>query len=256
MDSGLGGLPYLQWIRQRKPHWNLIYLADNACFPYGIRSTDFLIDRLKDISRFIINEHNPDLCVIACNTASVTALDALRQAFAIPFVGVVPAVKPAAETVETGKIGVLATEKTVQGRYLEALIRQFAAGQIVETKAAPDLVRFVEEQLYRAEDSEVERILKPYIDHIAGREWSAVVLGCTHFILLKPWIEKMLPETVRIIDSTDGVGRRILSLIPDTETTVTGHEGIFYVTGKGFRSEPYQSAASECGMRFFPLEEL
>lgn len=258
MDSGLGGLPYLQWLQNEKPLWKLIYLADNAFFPYGGRSTEFLIDRLKVISRFIVEQYHPHLIVIACNTASVTALDALREEFSVPFVGVVPAVKPAAESGSQGIIGVLATEKTVKGPYLEALIRQFASGQIVETRAASDLVLFVEERLYRADEDEIRSILTPYLETIRERGWRAVVLGCTHFILLKSWFSKWLPPEVRIIDSTDGVGRRILSLLSGIKVQENREpeESIFHVTGQNYDPEIYVSAAHQNKMVFTPLEGL
>jgi len=258
MDSGLGGLPYLQWVQNEQPLWKLIYLADNACFPYGGRSTDFIIDRLKVLSRFIVDKYHPDLIVIACNTASVTALETLRNEFPVPFVGVVPAVKPAAESGSRGIIGVLATEKTVKGQYLEALIREFAAGQAVETRAASNLVRFVEESLFRADEEEIRRILTPYIDHIRERGWQAVVLGCTHFILLRSWFRKWLPSEVKIIDSTDGVGRRVLSLLsglPVPECRKP-EPGIFHVTGNRYDQEIYASAAHLNNMIFAPLEDL
>jgi len=256
LDSGMGGLPYLQWIQNEKPSWKLIYLADNACFPYGSRSSDFLIDRTKVLCGYIIEHYHPDLMVIACNTASVTALDALRQEFSIPFVGVVPAVKPAAESSVHGIIGVLATENTVRGQYLEVLIKQFASNQSVETKAAPDLVSFVEESLYKAEEKDIYQILMPYIDYIDQKKWEAVVLGCTHFILLKPWLRKWLPDRVRIIDSTDGVGRRILSLLSDRKDPEAVAEGIFHVTGKNFNPVIYKTAAENHKMTFIPLEGL
>ncbi|MBF9015038.1 MULTISPECIES: glutamate racemase [unclassified Oceanispirochaeta] len=266
MDSGLGGLPYLQWIRRKRPNDEIIYLADNAGFPYGGRSPEFLRERLTTISRYIIDRYNPELMVIACNTASVTSLDVLRNRFTVPFVGVVPAVKPAAENNGDGVIGVLATERTVKGEYLQALIRQFALDQDVETLGAPDLVDFIENRFFVTDDEAIFSILEPYLIHIETHGWSTLVLGCTHFILLRPWLERWLPSSVNIVDSTEGVGRRILSLLDTIESaadssvpapvkTETG-TGVFHITGTGYNVDVYKAAARRYGLDFAALEEI
>ncbi|MDC7235272.1 MAG: glutamate racemase [Spirochaetales bacterium] len=269
MDSGLGGLPYLHWIQKKKPEYRLIYLADNQAFPYGIRSEEFLQERLSLLSGTIIDLYNPALMVIACNTASVSALHILRQRFNIPFVGVVPAVKPAAEASGEGVIGVLATQRTVQGDYLKDLIRQFAPDQKVETQGAPDLVDFVENRLFSATDEEINAILDPYIEHIARQKWNRLVLGCTHFILLRPWLEQRLPGSVGIVDSTEGVGQRILSLLEENEkknTRITGNSGtpvtekgqrgVFHITGTGYNKKAYQAAADRYDLDFRAIKEI
>jgi glutamate racemase len=270
MDSGLGGLPYLQWIRQKRPNDTIIYLADNAGFPYGGRSPEFLRERLTTISRHIIERYNPELMVIACNTASVTSLAVLRERFSVPFVGVVPAVKPAAEINEDGVIGVLATERTVEGEYLQALIRQFALNQDVETLGAPDLVDFIENCFLLADDKAIRLILEPYIKHIETHSWTTLVLGCTHFILLRPWLERWLPASVTIVDSTEGVGRRILSLLeddklsdgaavsPDSQSIEKSKPGtgVFHITGTGYNASVYKAAARRYGLDFAALEEI
>ncbi len=265
MDSGLGGVPYLKWVRDRRPDDFYIYLADNRCFPYGDKSPDFLRERLALISGYIIEKYKPDLMVLACNTASVTALADLRKRFDLPFVGVVPAVKPAAELKSRGVIGVLATDRTVAGEYLKTLISEFAAGQSVESLGAPDLVNFVENKLHRADDSMVRKILKPYVEHIVRKGWTTVVLGCTHFILLKPWLRKFLSSEINIVDSTDGVGRRILGLLSDpggknTESprdinSLSG-KGVFHITGSGFNTDSYMYTAKTFDLDYKQLEDL
>ncbi|MDA3955557.1 glutamate racemase [Oceanispirochaeta sp.] len=258
MDSGLGGLPYLQWVKNEKPHWQFVYLADHSCFPYGSRSTPFLKERLVNITSRIVELHHPDLVVVACNTASVTALDTLRDEFSIPFVGVVPAVKPAAQTAGVDKIAVLATDKTVKGKYLKALIRQFAPDQVVETRAASDLVDFVENHLFLADEEEIKEALDPYISLILEKQWKVIVLGCTHFILLKPWFEKWLPQNISIIDSTEGVGRRILHLLPeDLSSPFTGQvpENIFHITGNQYNEKLYKTVAAQYQMILSPLKD-
>jgi glutamate racemase len=248
----------MEWIQKKKPSWNIIYLADNDCFPYGNRSSSFLKERVINITKEMIKLHNPDLGVIACNTLSVTALDVLRSRFDLPFVGVVPAVKPAAESGGAGNIGVLATENTVKGKYLKTLIHQFAPSQNIETRAASDLVRFVEHRLYQADEAEIQAVLAPYIKLVTDKQWKTLVLGCTHFILLKPWFEKWLPSEVSIVDSTEGVGRRILQLLPENPQG-SGSKGplsqnIFYITSKSKNEELYRTVADQYQMILSTLE--
>lgn len=214
MDSGIGGIPYLRWVREKRPDWQYVYLADNKYFPYGGRSSEELKDRLIKLTYLMIRHYSPDIIILACNTASVTALADLRARFSIPFVGVVPAVKPAAECYGTGRIGVLATKGTVEGDYLKELIRKFTPhGEAVDCIAASDLVDFVENKLIAAREEDIKRVVIPYLQEAKRREWSHMVLGCTHYIYLKPWFEKWKSPTLSIIDSTEGVGKRILSLL-------------------------------------------
>lgn len=252
IDSGLGGLPYLECVRERRPGWDYHYLADTAFFPYGGRDRDTLVNRLCSVTRDVRERYAPDLMVVACNTASVTALDALRREFDFPIVGVVPAVKPA--SAYSGPIAVIATQQTAHGYYLKSLIDQFAPDQDVETIAAPDLVDFVENRFFDAAESEITEILKPYTDQVIRRNWSALVLGCTHYIFLKPWLRKMLPSHVALVDSTDGVTRRILDLLKGVPAGEAGEKGDarFQVTGAG--GERYRRRAEERAMSFLELE--
>ncbi len=254
IDSGLGGLSYLECVREKRPSWDYHYLADTAFFPYGGRDSETLISRLCAVTRSVEDQTRPDLMVVACNTASVTALDALRSEFDFPIVGVVPAVKPA--SAGKGPIAVIATEQTAKGNYLKSLIDQFAPDQDVETVAAPDLVDFVENRLFEAEESEIFDILKPYADQVKMREWNALVLGCTHYIFLKPWLRKMLPPHVALVDSTDGVTRRVLDLLKDCpgKADAASGEALFQVTGRG--GERYRRRAEERDMNFLELEVL
>ena len=218
MDSGIGGIPYLRWVRERRPDWDYLYIADNLFFPYGGKDAKDLTDRLLKLTARVVALYQPDIIILACNTASVTALDHLRKQFSMPFVGVVPAVKPAAEKYSAGKIGVLATKGTVEGAYLKELIRKFAGDRdVVEPLAAPDLVRFVEKELSRASEMRIREILMPYLKEAELRQWTYMVLGCTHFLFLKPWFEKWKHPGLTIVDSTEGVGRRILSLLDSQE---------------------------------------
>ena len=260
MDSGIGGLPYLRWVREKRPDWRYYYVADNKFFPYGSRSTEELKKRLSDLTDLMIREYSPDIIILACNTASVSALSHLRSRFSLPFVGVVPAVKPAAQDEGTGRIGVLATKGTVEGAYLKDLIRKFVPDSgAVDCIAAPDLVDFVENRLSKAGSDEICRIILPYLKEAEKREWTHMVLGCTHYIFLKPWLERWKSDTLSVIDSTEGVGRRILSLLEQENETVRCRangtdNAIFHVTDDSRSLSLYRDLAGSERMNFKILQ--
>ncbi len=257
MDSGLGGLAYMDCVRRLRPLWSYTYLADSAFFPYGLKSSLFLQERLCRITEHVQNHlKKPDLMVVACNTASVSALTHLRQKFDFPIVGVVPAVKSASAC--KGDIGILATEQTVKGEYLDALIHQFVPHKKVERLAAPDLVDFVENRLFFAREKEIRQVLEPYVEKIRTSRWKAVILGCTHFILLKTWFKTLLPPDVRIIDSTEGVTRRVLSLLPGDGKMLPKQEGkdCFYTSPSSRDDRSCRLAAEQRNMDYGIQESL
>ncbi len=245
IDSGLGGLPYTWGLETHRR----IYVADRAYFPYGGRSVEFLQGRLKTLCENSIERYSPDIIVLACNTASVSALAYLRKVFPLPFVGTVPAVKTAVG--QPGNIGIIATERTIQGEYLQNLIHQFAPERLVEVLAAPDLVDFVEEELYQEKEEVIRRVLQPYIDHAKKNNWRAMVLGCTHFIHLKPWLRAWLPPQVALVDSTEGVLKRVQTLL--VEKPREKGESLFYTTGGDYDPRAYKKIARQWG---FELQEL
>ena len=260
MDSGIGGIPYLRWVRERRPDWQYYYVADNKFFPYGSRSAEELKNRLCELTDLMIRKYSPDIIILACNTASVSALSHLRSRFSLPFVGVVPAVKPAAQDEGTGRIGVLATKGTVEGKYLKELIRKFVPdSEAVDCIAAPDLVDFVENRLSRAESNEIRQIILPYLKEAEKREWTHMVLGCTHYIFLKPWLEQWKSQSLSVIDSTEGVGKRILSLLDQKDEAVGNTPGgkdnaIFHITDGSRPFSLYRNLAESERMNFEVLQ--
>ncbi len=240
IDSGVGGLPYLAHTRGLLPDERYIYVADRANFPYGGKPRARIIDAVGSVVEALIAREDPQCIVVACNTASVVALEALRARFPVPFVGVVPAVKPAAAVSGERRFGVLATRRTVEGKYLRDLVRRFAAGCTVVSLPAGGLVEFVEQDLLGASRAqrlarvaaEVERFRQAGID--------TLVLGCTHFLHLEEEFRELLSaEGIRIIDSRAGVARQVARLAgaptegrartADSESTAP--IGSFYVTG-------------------------
>jgi glutamate racemase len=240
VDSGLGGLPYLRWLQSHAPDEDLVYLADNAHFPYGERTTAELNEALTEITEQLIRKIDPKLMVIACNTASVTSLSVLRKRFPIPFVGVVPAVKPAAANSNRRRIGVLATNRTITDEYLENLIQDFASDCEVLRYSSPDIVDFVENRLINSTPAERSEAVQNAMDFFLDLNIDSLVLGCTHFIHLEKEIASALGAGVDIIDSREGVGRQVLRILDSFKLHSLKREGKSerQSTGRFFLSSP------------------
>ena len=248
LDSGVGGLPYLEWLRSRRPDLNVVYVADSLNFPYGERSPDEVRSAVLDTAGRLLNSGTPRIMVVACNTASVAALSELRAVAPCPVVGTVPAVKPAALLAGDGAIGVLATRGTAQSAYLDQLINAFAPGRNIVKVAAGDIVRFVEEHWLDEGESGAIPVLERALKELKASRVSSVVMGCTHFLhVLKPISEGLGPD-VQIVDSRDGVGRRIFSLLNETDLQGSG-SGIFMVT-RNNSEERHRRFAARYGLEW------
>jgi glutamate racemase (EC 5.1.1.3) len=184
-DSGLGGLSVLAELRALLPHRDFIYVADSGHCPYGDRSPDEIRARAQAITTFLIGQ-GAELVVVACNAATVTAIDALRAQYALPFVGMEPAIKPAAARTRSGVVGVLATTVTARGERLQRLVRDHASGVQVLTQPCPGLVERVEDGALH--DPATEALLRRYLDPLLQAGADTVVLGCTHYPFLRPLI--------------------------------------------------------------------
>ena len=206
LDSGVGGLSILREMRAQLPAEDLIYVADQAHVPYGPRTIDEVRAFTVAIARALI-ERGAKLIVVACNTASAAALWPLREMFPeMPFVGMEPAVKPAARDTRTGVIGVIATEATFQGELFASVVGRFAQGVQVETRACPDFVRLAEagETDGPAARDAIRRCLLP----LAAAGIDQLVLGCTHFPFLKAAIQDEIGPGVTIVDPSPAVARQ------------------------------------------------
>jgi glutamate racemase len=212
LDSGIGGVPYLLAARRAAPSHRYVYYADNRHFPYGDRPVAEVRRTVVDAVTKLIETVDPALIVVACNTASVVGLDELRSRFALPFVGVVPAIKPAAEVVRAKRIGVLATSRTVRDPYVSDLIRRFAGSSLVELVPADSLVRLIEDRFGTIDEAELREAVREPIERLLESGVDAIVLGCTHFVHVRTIIETMAGDTVSVIDSVDGVVRQMLRL--------------------------------------------
>lgn len=211
-DSGAGGLSVARAILAINPSCRMTYAADNAAFPYGLLDDETLIKRVCHQIESLISTCDPDVIVIACNTASTIVLEHLRKMSDIPFVGVVPAVKPAAQLTQTGVIGLLATPATVNRDYTLSLIDQFAADVAVKLYGSNTLVTMAEQSVFGISPNPDE--LKAELDLLFGQndgeKIDTVVLACTHFPLLVKYLRE-LPngQSIRWIDSGEAIARRV-----------------------------------------------
>ena len=205
----MGGLPYLAHARGFLPGRRFVYVADREHFPYGEKSRSEIVAATLSVAERLIRRENPQLVVVACNTMSVVALSDLRARFSVPFVGVVPAVKPAAGLSRRGRVGVLATRRTVEGEYLRGLIERHAAGCEVVSLSSAALVEFVEKSLYQAGPEEREKRVQQEVDRFTSEGIDALVLGCTHFLHLEREFRSLLDARgIVLVDSRDGVSRQ------------------------------------------------
>ena len=205
-DSGVGGLSVLQELQALLPHEEMLYLADGRYCPYGGRSPGEIIDRSLAMTRAVV-DRGAKAVVIACNTATTIAITRVREAFpAVPIVGMVPAVKPAAAATRSGRIGVLATPRTATGEVLAALIRQHCPGVTVDTVSAPGLVELVEAG--QTSGPEVDAALRPLLAPLRACGVDTLVLGCTHYPFLRDAISEAIGPHVVLVDSGAAVARR------------------------------------------------
>ncbi len=209
-DSGLGGLSVLRDVRALMPNEDILYVADSAWCPYGVRPEAEIRARSIAVARSIV-EAGAKILIVACNTATSVALVPLRARLPIPVVGLVPAVKPAARQSKNGRIGVLATPRTVAGERLEALIREFANDVEVHLQAAPGLADLVESGQFSGPlvDGAVATFVRPLARHGVD----TIVLGCTHYPFLREPIRKAAGLDVAIIDSGAAVALRTQALL-------------------------------------------
>lgn len=205
-DSGVGGLSIAQCIRQAVPSARLIYLADNACFPYGDQPEAVVTERCLGLITDTLSHYPADLIVVACNTASTVVLPRLRAGTHLPVVGVVPAIKPAAAVSGNRRIGVLATPATIRRPYLEQLIKEFASDCRLERIGHPELVRWIEGWVAGRPlpVDQLQAALAPFRE----QQVDTVVLGCTHYPLIRDQLQQLAPGVKFWIDSGEAIARR------------------------------------------------
>ena len=215
-DSGIGGLTVLREARILIPDRRFIYVADDAGFPYGRWDEQELNVHVVALFAGLIAQHDPILCVIACNTASTIVMEELRAAFPdMPFVGTVPAIKPAAERTRSGLVSVLATPGTVKRQYTRNLISQYASKCHVRLVGSENLAELAEEYMRGGfvDEEAVRAEIAPCFIEQDGRRTDIVVLACTHYPFLVNRMRKTAPWPVDWIDPAEAIARRALALL-------------------------------------------
>ena len=210
-DSGVGGLSVLRAIRQALPGEDILYFGDQAHIPYGPREKTEIQAFSSAITRFLLDK-GAKLIVVACNTASAAALHHLRETFTeVAFVGMEPAVKPAAELTQTGKVGVLATPTTFAGELYASVVERFARGVEIFTSTCPGLVEQIEAG--KLGDPQTRAILVEALAPMLAAGIDTIVMGCTHYPFVIPLIESITGPQVRVIDPAPAIARQARRLL-------------------------------------------
>lgn len=263
-DSGVGGLPYLAEAKRLLPGATMHYIADDAGFPYGTKTAlqveELLLDRVRRLRARLL----PDALVIACNTASQIGLKTLRKAHPdFPIIGTVPAIKPAAESSRTRRIGVMATERAVIDPYIDDLIARYASELEVVKVPAQDLVSFVERRYLASTAAERCSAVEPYLRIFLDRGVDRIILACTHFLHLEKDIlvcaESLGAVGLETVDSRLGVAKRLVQMMAEFmegggKETSHAAPGRFLLTGEMPFDPVYAQWAERYGL--LPPERL
>ena len=258
-DSGLGGLTVFAEVVRARPDARFIYAADDAGFPYGRLSEETLVARVLAVMERLIVRHAPDLVVVACNTASTLVLGPLRQRFGIPFVGTVPAIKPAAQASRSKRITVLATPGTVARDYTRDLIETYAAGCQVTLVGARRLAALAEAQLAGAPpvDADLLAELEPCFVADEGGRTDVVTLGCTHYPLLLERLRSLAPWPVTWLDPAPAIARRVVQLLGEpARSPADESEALAVFTGGSGLTPPLYEALAAWGLPRTEIEAL
>lgn len=249
-DSGVGGLSVLGPIRSLLPTAPIVYVADSAGYPYGTRSPGYVAARVPALLGRLSERFDPQLIVIACNTASTIALEGVRAALDVPIVGTVPAIKPAAAASKTRVIGVLGTEATVRQPYVDRLTEEFAADCTVIRHGSAELVDIAEAKLrgVRTERADYARILDGLLGQPDGDRIDSIVLACTHFPLVEAELSTAAPRPIAFVDGKEGIARRTAWLMRDVSWPQQPSEGIAYFTRWDDDMRSYRKGFADYGI--------
>ncbi|PVE22244.1 glutamate racemase [Microvirga sp. KLBC 81] len=259
-DSGLGGLTVFSEVLKARPDARFVYAGDDAAFPYGRLSEQTIIVRVLAVMERLIGLYDPQLVVVACNTASTIVLPHLRERFSVPFVGTVPAIKPAAQATQTGYITMLATSATVTREYTRDLVQTYAADCKVNLVGSRLLAGFAEAELAGnpVSDEELIEELQPCFIEDEGGRTDVVSLGCTHYPLLLPRLQKLAPWPVTWIDPAPAIARRVTQLIG---SPIPGHEAdeneaLAVFTGGAGITAAFREALRAKGLPVVMIEDM
>ena len=205
-DSGVGGLSLLRQLQSLLPNENLIYISDNAFAPYGALSPEEVRERSHALTHWL-SEQSCKLIVVACNTATTNAIGSLRKTHPIPFIGIEPAIKPAALQTKTGVVGVLATKGTLSSKLFHETSSAHGQGVQILEKEGKHLVEMIENGMIESE--EIEQLLLNYTQPMIEQGADHLVLGCTHYPFLTPILTRILPQHIKIVDCNGAVAKQV-----------------------------------------------
>lgn len=225
-DSGVGGTSIWKEIHQLLPNENTIYLADSKHAPYGVKSKEEIIELSFKNTEFLL-EKNCKLIVVACNTATTNAIKELRTKYDVPFIGIEPAIKPAANHSKTNIIGILATKGTLNSDLFHEKVQSYTNVKIIE-QIGDGLVQLIENG--NIETPEMKTLLEHYLNPMIKQNIDYLVLGCSHYPYLIPEIQKILPQKIKIIDSGEAVAKQTKSILEQKKLMKESKENyqIFY----------------------------
>ncbi len=256
-DSGVGGLSIVQHIRSTVGPCRITYLADNALFPYGLLAEQQLLDRVTGLIGDVAASYQPELIVIGCNSASTLVLPTLRQMLDIPIVGVVPAIKPAAQSSATHVVGLLATPGTIDREYTDDLIRDYANHCEIIRVGSAELVAAVEQKMRggAAHPDAATAVIKQFRQHPRWPELDTIVLACTHFPLAIDELSAAAPEIKHWVDSGAAIARRVKSLLDshDHPSSEDKASDIALFTDLSSHTEALQQSFKAYGFKEFAL---
>ena len=229
-DSGIGGLSIYNEIKKSIPNESTIYIADNLNAPYGGKTESEIIQLSIKNTQKLVDLHCK-LIIVACNTATTNAIEVLRKKFNIPIVGIEPAIKPAMLETKSNNIGVLATEKTLSSNLFLKTSDRFSKGINIHEQIGFDLVKIIEENGINEEL--IIPKLREYIEPMLEKNIDYLVLGCTHYYYLIYLLKKILPNGVKILDSSRAVTKRVQNLLKDynIDSNTSKAKNIFLCTG-------------------------
>jgi glutamate racemase len=258
IDSGIGGIPYCRDFLKKNPHEAVCYLADQKNFPYGPREKEELTSILIALMEKLIKKIDPKIVVLACNTATISALSSLRRNFPqVPFVGTVPAVKPAANACNNGKVGVLGTARTIEEVNSLGLADETCE---IFGLAAPDLVDFVELHFDVSNNEEKIDIVRKYIELFRAADVDTLVLGCTHFLFLLEEFRREASPYFEVFDSLAGITKRIEYLLDENDGALRAEKDFHPVyrlllTGAQTAASLWETRARIIGFNLVMLDE-
>ena len=221
MDSGVGGISVLKHIHALLPHENLVYIADSKHAPYGNKTADEITARCFEIADFLITKDVKAL-VVACNTATAAAIDAMRKRYTLPIIGMEPAVKPAAEASKNGIIGVLATVGTLKSAQFAALLESYGRNVKVVTQACIGLVECIERG--ELDTPETKALIRQYCLPLLAEGADTIVLGCTHYPFVKDAIREIVGENISLIDTGVAVAKQLKRQLEDKNLLSTSNQ--------------------------------